>query len=70
MAESSQKRVAQTLANQGHVALSGFVMSIDKDRYSSLSLDIQPPDLKEYWEAIRDGGFYPHSSIIAPHALP
>ena len=55
MVESSQKLVAQTLADQGHAVLAGFVMSLDKD-HSSLSIHVKPAALKEYWETIRSGG--------------
>jgi hypothetical protein len=57
MAESRQEHAAQTLADQGHAVLAAFVMSIDKD-HSSLSIDVKPSDLKEYWETIRNGGSY------------
>ena len=57
MAEIRQEHAAQTLADQGHAVLSAFVMSIEKD-HSSLSIDVKPSGLKEYWETIRNGGSY------------
>ena len=62
MSLNKREIVAQALADQGDVALSAFVTSLDND-HPSLPVVVPPKGLKEYWTTIRSQGLWIYHPI-------